>query len=773
MAFWLAKQRNGQASSYIQRFDPRFWTINFPRPMMASITLNSADTIQVDCDFYHQGELAGLIWESEDKLDHPLLAYETHRDFSHTVLKFRWKSKGLITLPQNHGPTLTIEGRDASGAAHTWYVRLWNYAQGSARDAQIELRFSDLYGGWLGTEDKVHPYDIDRMFISLAPVGYSEGSNTPFAKPKSGQVILSNISCEGEHSMLETGAILAPPHDERMATAYDDAFNQTPERLVRNIVGLGYRDEVVHYVGMSHFPLLTYRSGGGVVVDRNAAICTPASLWHQRYFEVSRANGLDVIASLSYELFGAYCPDNWKQRAYNGDPAQTGWVPPSNLLSPANAQAIGWLKAIAVQFAQLLETAGQPVKFQVGEPWWWVMSDGRPCLYDNAAKAEFGGAPPEIPSMRASLTRAQTNLLDRAGAVLARSTIEIADAVRAAASGSAEILLLAFTPTILDPQMPEFYRANLPVGWAHPAFDRLQLEDYDWLTDGADAARRAAYIFTDTHLGYPIDKQDYLSGFVLNSEDAAEYWLRIDNGLDEAAARGVTRRFVWALPQVTRDGYTRLAQNKEESVQAFDDVLYPLPLGRSAAVSPEFSTSIAVTSSGHERRNSLWSDARIHFDVGPGIRSEDELSELIGFFRARRGPARGFRIADPFDFSSNAMTKQPTARDQLIGTGDGNTADFPLIKFYGDEYPQKRFITRPRADSVRVSVNGKLVSDWELKEGGTIRFNTAPANGTRIRAGFLFDVPVRFAEDRIDVSGVNFEAGEAPSIPLVEIRESE
>ena len=41
-----------------------------------------------------------------------------------------------------------------------------------------------------------------------------------------------------------------------------------------------------------------------------------------------------------------------------------------------------------------------------------------------------------------------------------------------------------------------------------------------------------------------------------------------------------------------------------------------------------------------------------------------------------------------------------------------------------------------------------------------------------MRAGYLFDVPVRFAEDRLEVSGANFAAGEAPSVPLVEIREA-
>ena len=54
---------------------------------------------------------------------------------------------------------------------------------------------------------------------------------------------------------------------------------------------------------------------------------------------------------------------------------------------------------------------------------------------------------------------------------------------------------------------------------------------------------------------------------------------------------------------------------------------------------------------------------------------------------------------------------------------------------------------------------------------GRIVFDAAPPVGAEVRAGFRFDVPVRFAEDRLDVSGVNFAAGEAPSVPLVEIRE--
>ena len=205
----------------------------------------------------------------------------------------------------------------------------------------------------------------------------------------------------------------------------------------------------------------------------------------------------------------------------------------------------------------------------------------------------------------------------------------------------------------------------------------------------------------------------------------------------------------------------------------FDDLPYPLALGRDATVMPEFSTSVAVTASGYERRNSLWSNARLRFDVGPGIRSEAELGVLLAFFRARRGAARGFRLRDPTDFSSNAMTGTATSADQVLGTGDGIASSFPLLKRYGEgDAAQSRRITRPHAASVVVSVDGIARSDWALASGGVVTFTAPPAMGKVVRAGFTFDVPVRFAEDKLEVAGAVFAAGEAPSVPVIEIREA-
>ncbi len=53
---------------------------------------------------------------------------------------------------------------------------------------------------------------------------------------------------------------------------------------------------------------------------------------------------------------------------------------------------------------------------------------------------------------------------------------------------------------------------------------------------------------------------------------------------------------------------------------------------------------------------------------------------------------------------------------------------------------------------------------------GLVSFVTPPAVGQDITAGFEFDVPVRFDTDRINISMASFQAGEAPDVPVIEVR---
>jgi uncharacterized protein (TIGR02217 family) len=760
MGHWLAPRGAARQTGFVKRFDARLWTVNFPRPMMASVVTTGPNALRVDCVFYKADDLAGLIWESEDRFDHPLLAYETSRDFRGCRLRFRWRSGGIRALDSVDGPTLTIEGRDPSGAARSWYVRLWNYAEGTAEDALIALDFAALAGGW-ESGDPVWAGDVDRMFVSMVAPGYAH-EDSPLAAPAQGWAELSEIACDGAGSVLATGDVLMPGHRLRIATGYDDLYHLSPARVLRNVLQLGYRGPINHYVGMSHYFRLEANSGGYYVSLAGGVLNAPCAAWHSDFAGRAKALGFELIWSLSYELLDQHVWGDWKQRAQDGSPALTGWSPPSTLLSPAHEGAMGYLRLAAQAFAGIAAAAGLRIRFQVGEPWWWVTADGRICLYDAAAVGRF--APTPIADARAPLSEAQRSTLEAAGAVLASSTAALVVAVRSVAP-DAEALLLVYLPGVLG--APDLKLANLPTDWEYPAFDVLQLEDYDWVTAGNPGAGERGAAEAQARLGYPPGRQHYFAGFVAAGEDEAQ-WHGIARAIEAARKRGPSEVFAWALPQVLRDGFTWFDLG-DGDVEAFEDVRFPVALGREASVEPSFSTAVVTGAGGGEQRNSDWADARLRFDAGPGVRGEADLHALIAFFRARRGAAVAFRFEDPFDHSSNGMTGTPGPADQALGTGDGVRTGFDLVKAYGG---QRRRITRPVAGSVRVSVGGiERLSGWILGALGTLSFDEAPAAGAAVKAGFRFDVPVRFEQDRLGVSRATFEAGEIPSVPLIEVRE--
>lgn len=208
----------------------------------------------------------------------------------------------------------------------------------------------------------------------------------------------------------------------------------------------------------------------------------------------------------------------------------------------------------------------------------------------------------------------------------------------------------------------------------------------------------------------------------------------------------------------------------------FHEVRFPLRLALGTSGGPVRRTDIVGLSNGRENRNRRWRDARRQYDAGSGIKSIVDLYAVVAFFEARAGQVFGFRFRDPLDCRSCPPGASVAAGDQLIGTGDGATATFQLIKTYGDAGGSSiREITKPVPGTVVVSVGGVVAApaDFVVDAGtGRISFvpGKIPASGAAIRAGYEFDVPVRFDTDRIDVDLAQFEAGRIPSIPLVEIR---
>jgi uncharacterized protein (TIGR02217 family) len=210
---------------------------------------------------------------------------------------------------------------------------------------------------------------------------------------------------------------------------------------------------------------------------------------------------------------------------------------------------------------------------------------------------------------------------------------------------------------------------------------------------------------------------------------------------------------------------------------AFHEVLFPLDIALKSAGGPERKTEIVTISSGREERNARWAHSRRRYDAGYGVKTFDALSVVVAFFEERRGCLHGFRWRDRLDHSSAVNGAAVTPLDQAIGTGDGVTAMFPLQKTYGSVYaPYARPIAKPVAGSVRIAVGGTEVTagvDFTCDvTTGIITFLTShvPAVGAAVSAGFLFDVPVRFDSDYLEVDLSAFAAGAIPKIPLLEIK---
>lgn len=196
---------------------------------------------------------------------------------------------------------------------------------------------------------------------------------------------------------------------------------------------------------------------------------------------------------------------------------------------------------------------------------------------------------------------------------------------------------------------------------------------------------------------------------------------------------------------------------------AFHPIRFPLDVALGARGGPERATDIVTLASGREERNSRWAHSRRRYNAGYGIKSRADMQAVLAFFEERRGRFHAFLWRDALDH---------TATDEAIGTGDGETMSFQLVKKYGADFdPYLRPITKPVVETVVVKVDGIDTAVSVDPLTGIVTLAEAPEAGAAITASFDFDVPVRFDIDRLDIELASFDAADAPSIPVIEVRE--
>lgn len=199
--------------------------------------------------------------------------------------------------------------------------------------------------------------------------------------------------------------------------------------------------------------------------------------------------------------------------------------------------------------------------------------------------------------------------------------------------------------------------------------------------------------------------------------------------------------------------------------------------------SPRWSTAITQVDSGAEQANQRWAHPLYRYTLPEAVRDHTVFEAVRDHWLAMRGPAYTWPFRDPLDFASAALTAPnlvPTisSTDQVIGTGDGKATEFQLVKQYarGSQIYSRR-IHLPIVSSVLVSLNGVpqpigSPPAWIVsRPDGVITFAEAPAFGAVIRAGFLFDVEVRFeSDDAFDGIVRSYQVSGFADLTLVEVR---
>ena len=69
----------------------------------------------------------------------------------------------------------------------------------------------------------------------------------------------------------------------------------------------------------------------------------------------------------------------------------------------------------------------------------------------------------------------------------------------------------------------------------------------------------------------------------------------------------------------------------------FHEIRFPAAISFGSSGGIERRTEIVTLVNGFEERNSPWSQSRRRYDAGIGVRSLDDLSEILRFFEARHG----------------------------------------------------------------------------------------------------------------------------------------
>ena len=190
----------------------------------------------------------------------------------------------------------------------------------------------------------------------------------------------------------------------------------------------------------------------------------------------------------------------------------------------------------------------------------------------------------------------------------------------------------------------------------------------------------------------------------------------------------------------------------------------PLPewIAYGATGGPEWGTALFAAPGGWEQRAQLFAQVRGRWDVSFINVSKEQATTLVDFFRAVAwGKAGSFCFTDWRDHTFA----------NVIGTGDGTTSTFQLVKVYtSGSLSYQRPLTRPIVSRLVVTINGVLTAAYTVSDtGGMLAFDAPPPSGAVIHASGDFEVLVRLETDSLQITCVAPNVFSCAGLGLVEL----